>query len=180
MLKNTSAGYGWVAIFFHWVSAVVVLGLFGLGFYMVDLSYYDEMYRTAPFIHKSVGVLLMLFVVSRLIWKVVNPKVAALANHQPWEIRLAHVVHHLLYLLIFIAMFSGYFISTADGKSIEVFGWFEVPALISTIDNLEDIAGEIHEITTWIIMGLVLLHVAGALKHHFIDKDGTLKRMLGR
>jgi cytochrome b561 len=77
-------------------------------------------------------------------------------------------------------MISGYLISTADGRAISVFGWFEVPALITSIPDQEDIAGLIHEYLAW---GLVIfsgLHALAALKHHFIDRDPTLKRMLGR
>ena len=74
-------------------------------------------------------------------------------------------------------MLSGYLISTADGRAIEVFSWFEVPATLSDIDGQEDIAGDIHEILAWTLIVLVALHALAALKHHFIDKDTTLKRM---
>jgi cytochrome b561 len=178
MLKNSSYAYGWVAIFFHWTAAVVIFGMFGLGLYMVDLTYYDDWYRTAPYIHKSIGILFTIFIVLRLIWKLANTAVAPLPTHKSWEIKLSHVVHWVLYLLILVTVVSGFFISTADGRSIDVFGWFEVPALIEGVDNLEDVAGEVHEIATWLIIGLAGLHMIGAIKHHVIDKDVTLKRML--
>ena len=69
-------------------------------------------------------------------------------------------------------------ISTADGRSIEVFSWFEVPALGSVIDNQEDIAGEVHKYLAYGLIGLVILHAIAALKHHIIDKDATLTRMI--
>ncbi len=77
-------------------------------------------------------------------------------------------------------MTSGYLISTADGRPLEVFGLFEIPALISGIDGQEDRAGEIHLALAYSLMGLTGLHAVAALKHHFIDKDRTLLRILGR
>lgn len=178
MLKNSIVGYGWISIGLHWLSALAIFGMFGLGLYMVDLTYYDDFYKTGPYIHKSVGVLLAFLMVARLLWKTASPKVAPLLSHQPWEVRLAHGVHQLLYVIFFMLVVSGYLISSADGSSIEVFGMFSVPSVIDSIDNLEDIAGEIHEYLAWLLIALVVFHVLGAMKHHFIDKDNTLRRML--
>ena len=105
-------------------------------------------------------------------------KRAALNTHKAWEIKLGHAVHLVLYVAIFVILFSGYFISTADNKGIEILGLFDVPALITAIDQQEDIAGLIHEYVAYGLMALVGLHIAGALKHHFVDKDTTIKRML--
>ena len=89
----------------------------------------------------------------------------------------AHLAHLALYALLAGLFVSGYLISTADGLGIEVFGWFELPATL-TGDNQEDLAGEIHEILAWLLMGLVGVHMLAALKHHFINKDQTLTRMI--
>lgn len=178
MLKNSTSGYGWISIAIHWLSALVIFGMFGLGLYMVDLTYYDDFYKTGPYIHKSIGILLALVMLGRLLWKVMGSKVAPLATHKSWEVRLAHVVHFLLYMIFFMIAVSGYLISSADGSSIEVFGIFEVPSAIDSIDNLEDIAGDVHECLAWLLIGLVVFHVLGAMKHHVIDKDNTLRRML--
>lgn len=77
-------------------------------------------------------------------------------------------------------MISGYLISTEDGRPIAVFGWFSVPALGALFDNQADIAGLVHEYVAYSLITLALLHAVAALKHHFFDKDHTLKRMLGR
>jgi len=90
------------------------------------------------------------------------------------------VADGLLYLLLFVIMFSGYLISTADGRAIEVFGWFDVPATITSIPNQEDVAGLVHKFAAFLLIGLVVLHAAAALKHHFIDRDRTLLRIFGR
>ena len=76
MWRNTDQAYGIIAIALHWLVAIVVLGLFGLGLWMVNLTYYDTWYRTAPSIHKSVGVLLFLVMALRLLWRLVNPRPA--------------------------------------------------------------------------------------------------------
>lgn len=92
----------------------------------------------------------------------------------------AHAAHGLLYALLFVAMVSGYLISTADGSSISVFGWFEVPSVTGQVKGMEDVAGSIHYWSTWAIVVLAGLHALAALKHHFVDRDRTLLRMLGK
>ncbi len=179
-IRNTSSSYGLVAIVIHWLVALTVFGLFALGYWMVDLTYYHDWYKKAPDIHRSVGILLLTVMVFRVIWKGLNKSPASPAGHKRWEVRSAHLAHALLYVLIFVAMTSGYLISTADGSSISVFGWFEVPSVTGQIKGMEDIAGTVHYWTTWAIIGLALVHAAGALKHHFIDRDQTLRRMLGK
>jgi len=118
--------------------------------------------------------------VLRVIWRFLNRGPTPLANHGQMTRLATKAGHGVLYLGLFAVMISGYLISTADGRSISVFGWFEVPALITSIPDQEDIAGLIHEYLAW---GLVIfsgLHALAALKHHFIDRDPTLKRMIGR
>jgi cytochrome b561 len=78
-----------------------------------------------------------------------------------------------------LIVISGYLISTADNSSISVFDLFLVPATITSIPEQEDMAGLVHEYLSYSIIGLTILHVAAALKHHFIDKDNTLRKMLG-
>lgn len=174
--KNSLTGYGWVSIAFHWLMALTVFGLFGLGLYMVELTYYDAWYKGSLDLHKSVGILLALAWFARLSWRLANTTPQDLGN-KAWEHTVAHLVHVLLYLLMLALFVSGYLISTADGRAIEVFGWFEIPASLM-MNNQEDIAGIIHWGLAWSLMGLVALHALAAIKHHIIDKDRTLVRML--
>ena len=180
MLKNTATEYGRVTIALHWLVALAVISLFGLGLWMTSLDYYDAWYKRGPELHKGIGVLLFLVVAFRLAWRWLNPVPAPEPTHAAWERRLAGIAHAALYVLLFAVMIAGYLISTADGRPIDVFGLFSVPATLSGLENQEDIAGEIHEILAFLLIGLTLLHAAGALKHHFIDRDRTLRRMLGR
>jgi len=178
MFRNTKRSYGVLTIFVHWVSALAVLGLFVVGFWMVDLTYYSTWYKTAPHLHKSFGVLLLLLTIFRLIWRQLNPKPVAEPNHKAWEKKAGALAHSAIYLLLLLIMFSGYLISTADSRGIWVFEWFELPGFGSFIDAQADIAGLVHQYAAYSLIVLVVVHALGALKHHFIDKDSTLLRMV--
>lgn len=178
--RNTSSRYGLVSILMHWVVALAVFGLFALGFWMVGLSYYDPWRQTAPDLHKSIGVVLFSLMLLRVLWRLFNPSLEALPNHGAMTRLASKAGHGLLYLGLFGVMISGYLISTADGRGIDVFGLFSVPATLSGIANQEDIAGAVHEYLAWGLVIFAGLHGLAALKHHFIDRDRTLVRMLGR
>jgi cytochrome b561 len=179
MLKNSSSHYGVISVVLHWLIALAVFGLFAAGFWMVDLSYYSQWYRTAPHWHKSIGILLAIVMLLRLLWRFISPAPPALASHRPWEKKTSAIVQFCLYLGILLLVISGYLISTEDGRPIAVFGWFEVPSAGALFTNQADIAGLVHEYVAYSLITLALLHGAAALKHHFIDKDHTLKRMFG-
>ncbi|MCG8392384.1 MAG: cytochrome b [Pseudomonadales bacterium] len=178
-LRNTTGRFGAVSIGLHWLVAITVVGMFALGLYMVDLTYYDDWYRSAPDLHRSVGILLFLVMLGRLTWRLVSPPPRALPTHKPWERISAHLTHWALYLLLFVAMVSGYLITSADGSSVEVFDWFAVPSITGDQKGLEDTAGDIHELAAWAIILLAGVHALAALKHHFLDRDDTLRRILG-
>lgn len=178
--KNTASRYGWLSITLHWSMAAAIIGMFALGVWMRDLSYYDPWYKDAPAIHKSVGILLFLLLVIRVIWRNLNIRPDDDPALKVWERITAHLTHIALYGLMFTLMIAGYFISTADGRAIEVFNWFSVPATIHDLPEQEDIAGEIHEILAWALIVLASIHALAALKHHFINRDTTLLKMLGR
>jgi cytochrome b561 len=94
------------------------------------------------------------------------------------EKRAAKLAHGVLYLLMLMIFLSGYLISTADDRGIDVFDWFTVPSMGELIDSQEDIAGLVHEYLAYTLIAMVVLHALAALKHHFIDKDNVLKRMV--
>ena len=178
-MKNTSDSYGMVAILLHWLVAVTVFGLFFLGLWMTGLTYYDEWYKRGPDLHKSIGICLFFVMLIRVFWRCINIKPVPAANVAAWQNRAADHVHMLLYVFPFALIISGYLISTADGRSIDVFGLFSIPAALSHYPNQEDIAGMIHWYLALGLIGLSVLHVLAALKHHFFNKDQSLKRMLG-
>ncbi|MCU7799301.1 MAG: cytochrome b [gamma proteobacterium symbiont of Lucinoma myriamae] len=177
--RNSNTTWGSLSRVIHWLSAITIISLFALGLWMVDLTYYDSWYRRTPHIHKSIGLLLFFITLFRLMWLWLTIKPAPLQEHTKIEQILAKVTHGILYLLLFSLMLSGYFISTADGRAIEVFNWFEVSAVFPGIEGQEDIAGKIHYTVAISLIVVVSVHALAAIKHHIIDKDNTLKRMLG-
>jgi cytochrome b561 len=178
--RNTDNSYGLLAVVLHWLVAVAVLSLFALGLWMVDLTLYDPWYNRAPDIHKSVGVLLFAVVALRLVWRLANPRPRPAPGISPVEARMAVLAHAALYGLMFAVMITGYLIPTANGRPVEVFGLFSVPATITGIEDQENVAGDIHLDLAIALVALTAVHTLAALKHHFIDRDQTLTRMLGR
>jgi cytochrome b561 len=169
--------YNPIARAIHWVSAVVVIAMFALGLWMMDLTYYSEWYKTAPMWHKSVGILLAALTLFRIIWKLLTP--TPQVEGHGIEIAAAKVAHLFMYALLALLFISGYLISTSDGRGIEVFNWFTVPGAGELFADQSDIAGQIHYYTAFTLIGLAAVHALAALKHHFIDKDNTLKKMMG-
>lgn len=147
---------------------------------MVDLTYYHEWYKTAPELHKSIGIVFFILMIFRLVWRVKQIQPNHLDSHSLLEQKAGKITHTLLYWLIFTIMVAGYLISTADGRGIEVFEFVTIPAIGSIIENQEDIAGLVHKWLAYVLIGLALLHALAALKHHFIDKDNTLNRIIGK
>ena len=178
-MRNSTTSYSLLSITFHWLIALAVCGLFGLGFWMVDLSYYDSWYKTGPDIHRSVGMLLSLTVVLSIAWRMSQAKPSTLASHSRLEQLSGKSMHLLLTATLLLILLSGYLISSADGRGIMVFDWFEVPGFGSFFNNQEDKAGLVHKYAAYIVIAAASLHALAALKHHFFDKDKTLTRILG-
>jgi cytochrome b561 len=178
--RNSSSHYGLVSILMHWLVALTVFGLFALGYWMVELDYYSGWYKTAPDLHKSIGLLLFAVMLGRLLWRWISPPPASLPNHGRLTRVASRLGHSFLYLGLFVLMIAGYLISTADGRGIEVFGLFTVPATLTSIPGQEDVAGMVHKYLGWALVIFAGIHGLAALKHHVIDRDRTLVRIFGR
>ncbi|MBJ7221134.1 MULTISPECIES: cytochrome b [unclassified Brenneria] len=178
--RNTTSRYGHISILLHWTAALTIYGMFALGLWMVSLGYYDVWYHRAPEIHKSVGMLLFAVMIFRVIWRFISPPPPPLSSYSTFTRISATLAHITLYVVLFAILISGYLISTAEGQPISVFGWFSIPASVTGLTDQADIAGTVHLYLAWVVVALSALHGLAALKHHFIDRDITLKRMLGR
>ncbi|MCW8336609.1 cytochrome b [Vibrio sp. SCSIO 43135] len=176
-MNNEVKNYNLLVRLIHWVSALVVIGMFAVGLWMVDLSYYSEWYRTAPHWHKSVGIILVAVTVFRFVWKTVTP--SPKVEGKSYEIAAAKLTHLAMYVLLILLLVSGYLISTEDGRGIEVFNWFTVPGLGALFEGQADLAGELHFYFAWALILLAAVHALAAVKHHVIDKDNTLRKMIG-
>ncbi len=179
-LFNNKTNYGLLSIFLHWVMAIIIVALFFLGEYMVDLDYYDQWYHQAPWWHKGIGISLFSLLSIRLILKFGSASPTPLTTYKKWETTLSRITHLLFYFLLLTICISGYFIATAKGSGIDVFSWFEIAALAELTESQTDLSGDIHEISTRVLVVLFLLHVVAAVKHHVINRDITLIRMLGK
>lgn len=177
MLKDSRNGYGLISIVIHWVSAVLILGLFGLGIYMTGLSYYDDWYHKGPELHISLGLIVLLIMLTRVIWRIINPTPVNLSEKRIQNLA-AKLVKLGLYTFIFIVLVSGYLITTAEGQPASMFNLIKFPVLTKLSSQNVDIAGALHEYLAWGIVILVVLHTVGAFFHHFVIRDRTLVRII--
>ncbi len=180
-LHNTQDRYGWVAIAFHWAIAVLVIGQWLLGEAMHEWVS-DRNLRFALFQwHKSVGLLILFVAIARILWRFKEPVPRPPADQPLWQVRLSRAVHWSLYALIILMPLSGWLrVSTSERQlPIMFFDLFEVPKLMGPNKELSDLFHEAHEVMATLILVLVVLHVAGALYHHFVRRDDVLRRMLG-
>ncbi len=173
-----SARYGLIARLFHWSMALIVIGLLGVGFYMAGLDF-------SPFklqlygLHKSFGLLILGLVALRILWRLVRPPPGSLPTHAAWEKAVAKLTHFLLYAGMIGMPLTGWIMSSAGDFPIPFFGLFEVPDVTAKNEALFRLTRELHEVFGICLLGAILLHFAGAVKHHLIDRDETLRRMGG-
>lgn len=164
----------------HWIIAIAIIALFFSGEWMVGLDYYHEWYTKAPYLHKSIGLILLLVIILASILRVLTNKPKHSSSLSRFETRTALVVQISMSLLTYAVIITGYLIVTAKGEAVSVFNWFEIPALFPELNFKNDWVGKLHNWGAHLIMGLACLHALAALFHHFVKKDSTLKRMLNR
>lgn len=174
-LSNTEDQYGLIAKMFHWVIAVMIIGLLPVGLGMGTLENSPFKFQIYA-LHKSFGLLVFVLGLGRIIWRFVSPPPEHLESHAKWEVTLASAAHFWLYVCIIGMPLSGWLMSNAGEFPVPFFG-LQMPALIGKNEGLGDLFSNVHEILGYTLMFVLALHAAGALKHHVIDKDETLKRM---
>ncbi len=180
MLANTPERYGVLSRALHWLSALIVLALFGVGLVMTELDKQDPLRQQLFFYHMSTGVLLFLLTVVRVIWLKVSPPPPLPGGLAGWERMLTLVVKSLMYLLLLGIPVAGYLIAATAGKPVPFYGLFEIPPLVGESEALHEVFEELHEILAWSLILLALLHIAGALKHRWFDMNeevDVLRRM---
>jgi cytochrome b561 len=173
--KSPGQRYTGVAIAFHWLLALMIIGSFGVGLYMHELPMSPTRLKLYNW-HKWAGVTILALSALRLLWRLAHRPPADLpAPH--WQRQAAHVTHIALYVLFFAVPLAGWAYSSAAGFPIVWFGVLPLPDFVSPDKPLADLMKERHAVLAWALGVLVVLHIAAALKHHVIDKDGLLDRM---
>ena len=176
--SNGPDAFGLVSRLLHWAIAALILGLIALGWAMVGLDYYDPWYHRAPAIHKATGMVVLGLAMIRIGWVLHSPTPGPLPELKDFERWAAKAVHHLLAAAMVVLPVSGYLISTSAGDGVSVYGLFTLPALVPVSTTVRDAAIALHSYLAYGTLGLATLHAAGALKHHFVDGNDTLRRML--
>lgn len=174
--KNTKDAYGIVTKMFHWSMALIILGLLLVGLYMTGMENSPQKFEVYG-LHKSFGLLILWMVGLRILWRGFTVQPVAHENHAIWERILAKVTHLFLYGAMIGMPLSGWLMSSAGEYPVSFFG-LQMPSLMGKDTDIAHLMKEAHEILAFTLIGAVALHAAGALKHHFMDKDSTLTRMM--
>jgi cytochrome b561 len=178
MRQFSKKKYGGVAILLHWLIALMIIGTFTLGLVMVDIPGLTPTKLKYFSWHKWAGVTILALACIRLLWRLTHAAPPYPAGMPRWQIGAAHLTHFLLYLLIFAVPLSGYFYTLSAGVPVVYLGLFPLPVLIAPHPELKAALKLTHYLLNMTLLALVCLHVLAALKHHFIDRDEVLKRML--
>ncbi len=176
-LRNSSEAYGWAAIALHWISAAGVTTLYFLGDAMEEAP--DRIAKAAARdTHVAVGMLFFTFLLARLLWSLSQTHPRPLERRR-WLQIVAFVVQGLFLLMIAVLIVTGPLAEWSAPRPLNLFGWFSIPSPFpARMEWLHELAGEAHELAGKLFWPLVILHVAGALKHLVIDRDRTVQRML--
>ena len=169
------ARYTGTAIALHWLLALMILGSFSLGAYMSDLPFSPQRLKFYNW-HKWAGVLILALSALRLLWRLTHRPPVDLPMPR-WQKGAAHAAHWLLYALFFAVPLAGWAYSSAAGFPIVLFGVLPLPDFVAPDRALSESLKLLHGNLAWALAAVVVLHVAGALKHRFIDRDGLLQRM---
>lgn len=172
--------YSGVAILLHWVLALAIIGAFGVGLTLDDLPFSPMKLKLINW-HKWAGVTILFLSALRLLWRLTHRPPALPARIEQampgWQRAAYHGTHHLMYLLFFAVPLLGWAYSSAHGYPIVWFGKVPLPDLVAPNPAIVDTLKDAHAAAAFGLMGLVVLHIAAALKHQFIDRDGLLTRM---
>jgi cytochrome b561 len=178
MQEPKAQRYTTTAIVFHWLIAALIVGAFTLGLVMTDIPGFSPTKLRYYSWHKWAGVTVLLLAALRLLWRLKNRPPALPDTMPAWQRGAAHGLHHVLYLMMFAVPVSGYFYTLAAGVPVVYFGLFQLPVLIAKNPALAETLKSVHYWLNMCMAALVAVHVLAALKHQFIDRDGTMRRML--
>ena len=178
--KNTRDRWGPVSQLLHWVIVLLLLVLSTIGLLLDSLPVSPKYFWVFD-LHKSTGLTLLALVVLRIGWRLYAGAPTPLPGTPTWQARAASVTHGLLYALILAMPLSGWLYDSASGlRPLRWYGLVEVPKLSAPDEGLRELGHTAHEWLFWVLVALVIVHVAAAFYHHIFQRDATLQRMLPR
>ncbi len=172
--------YNNVAITLHWIIAVLVLVLIGLGLYMTDIPRNTEERSFFYNLHKSIGLTTAIIVLIRVWWRLKNPPPALPASMPQWQVTASKISHALLYMCLIMMPIAGFTASQFTKWGVTYFGLFKIPPMASPNKVLYDFFQGVHENTAYVLMFVLIVHISAALYHLLFVKDGVFQRMLPR
>jgi len=176
-LYSTATRWGAPARALHWVMAVGIAGMVGYGLWMTGLP--PSMRKLNVYaLHKSVGITLLGLAVLRLAWRLFDRRPEPPPGQPALQLAAARIAHAATYALLFVIPLSGWLYNSASGFPLSWFKLYNLPKLSESDPALKALAHQIHEYGAWTLVALVVLHAAAALKHHYVDRDQTLRAML--
>lgn len=169
--------YSRPAIVLHWLVALAIVCAFPLGLYMHDLPLSPTKLHLYSY-HKWIGITALILAVVRILWRITHQPPPLPRGMPRWEQVAAHGVHHGLYLLMLAIPLSGWLMSSALGVPVVWLGVVQLPDLLDKNKELGDLLKLVHKLLNFTLLALFVVHVGAALKHHFVERDGLLARML--
>lgn len=177
-LRNTNDRWAWPSMTLHWLIALLILALLGVGFVMVELPR-SPRYFWVYDLHKSIGLTVLALMLLRLAWRIHAGAPKPVPGTSTWQHLMAQAVHLAIYFVALAMPISGWLYDSASGlRVLKFFGGFEVPKLVSPNPDIKNLAHEFHEWGAWLLIALILMHAGAALVHHWVQRDRTLWRML--
>jgi cytochrome b561 len=175
--RNSTRTWGSLSSALHWIIVLLIINQWVIGMRADSLPVGLAKLQALAW-HKSFGITILMLAVVRLAWRWMNPVPDLSAETRPWERVLARISHVLLYGLIFALPLSGWLMSSAKNFPVSWFSLFQLPDLVAPSEQLFRQMRSLHHILFAVLVVVAALHIAGALKHHFIDRNDVLKRML--
>lgn len=169
--------YSAVSIALHWIGALLIFCGFGLGLFMTGVEFSPAKFRYYAW-HKWIGITVFLVTAARLAWRAAHPPPPLPVTMPEWQARAARGNHALLYALMLAIPLSGWLYSSATGVSVVYLGLLPLPNLVAKDKEAAGILLTVHQTLNFALLLAVLMHIAAALRHHWVDRDGVLARML--
>ncbi len=186
-MKDSKTHYGLISRILHWLLAILIIAQFTLVFIFTWVvpehggEHHSHegagLHETVMMLHKSVGLLILLFGLVLFIWRFTQPK-PSLEADPPWQRGLARLVHAVIYVVVIAQPVFGVLMLASEGQSTPFFGLFEIPVFAALGEQAGSIFDTLHAfVGWWVILAVLGLHIAGSLYHHFVKKDDVLSRM---